>query len=88
MPSEISVTAIACCIEEAEHAVAGDFDILGFGRISFGDPPRWRSDPTSGYEWQLVPHASLTAARKGSDVKVPWEASRMHWLTALARAHA
>jgi Heparinase II/III-like protein/Heparinase II/III N-terminus len=85
---DVGATAVASCIEEAERALAGDFEILGFGRLSFGHPPRWRSDPTSGNEWPLAPHASLAFAREGSDVKVPWEASRMHWLTALARAHA
>jgi hypothetical protein len=33
-------------------------------------------------------HRRLTGPVTGADVKVAWEASRMHWLTALARANA
>ena len=84
--SAVGATAIGACVKEADAALEGNFEILGFGTLGFGYPPRWHSDPTSGYEWPLLPRASLIARREGSDVKIPWEASRMHWLTSLARA--
>ena len=88
-PARFSEAATAACVDEAEAALAGRFEVLGHGRLGFGMPPLWSSDPVSETSWPLS--ASRLAGRvrpPGADIKVPWEASRMHWLTALARAHA
>lgn len=80
--------AVEACLHEAEAAILGSFSILGHGPLDFGRPPAWHTDPVSGASW----HPDARSARvrvwspPGADIKVPWEASRMHWLVALARA--
>jgi hypothetical protein len=80
---------VAACLREADAALSGRFSILGFGEVNFGSPPAWHDDPVSGTTWPVRHHLAVGGAwREGGDVKVPWEASRMHWLLALARAAA
>jgi hypothetical protein len=78
--------ARANCIAEANSALEGRFNILGLGSVNFGSPPRWHSDPRHGYDWPLEQHSKLGAKPGRADIKVPWEASRLLWLVALARA--
>src|SRR5262249_8423479 len=35
-------------LRRAERALAGHFDLLGFGEVSFGNPIEWRLEPISG----------------------------------------
>ncbi len=80
---------LAHCLAEADSALEGSFSILGLGRLRFRRSDfDWHTDPTSSFTWPLCHHSALPGPQIGSDIKVPWEASRMHWLTALARAYA
>lgn len=81
-------TVVAATVTEAEHALAGAFRILGHGYVRFGEPVDWHGDPTSGGSWHDMPYHRVRPQPGRADLKVPWEASRMHWLTALARAYA
>src|SRR6266542_349289 len=80
--------ALEACLREADAAIAGRFQVLGHGLLDFGRPPSWHSDPVTGASWRSDARGrrALVTASVGADIKVPWEASRMHWLVALARA--
>jgi len=80
--------ALEACLREADAAIAGRLHVLGHGLVDFGCPPAWHTDPVTGASWRpdTRGHQSRATASAGADIKVPWEASRMHWLVALARA--
>lgn len=80
--------ALEACLREADAAIAGRFHVLGHGLLDFGRPPSWHSDPVTGASWRSDARGrrAMVTASSGADIKVPWEASRMHWLVALARA--
>ena len=87
----LSVPAVSpgqrqACLDEASAALGGRFRLLSFGVVDFGLPVRWHADPVSGVEWPLVHHRRIKPLPGRADIKVPWEASRLHWLVALARA--
>lgn len=85
----LAPASVGACMEEAEAALLGRFSVLGYGRLDFGSPPAWHSDPVSGATWPAIHHSRAGREwQAGADIKVPWEASRMHWLVALARASA
>jgi hypothetical protein len=72
----------------ADAAIAGVFELLGSGPIHLGDPPRWRQDLYSGYEWPLEPSHRIGIQRgDGSDIRTVWELSRSYHLLPLARAY-
>ncbi|MGK2926930.1 MAG: alginate lyase family protein, partial [Lysobacterales bacterium] len=71
------------------NAVCRDeFDILGYGRLSFGSPVNWQFDAVSGQ--QTAPaHGSRTrylANDLVGDSKVVWELNRHQWLLDLGQA--
>ena len=66
---------------------AGRWQCLGYGHYVLSGG-RWSIDDFHSHEW---PHAyfadiDFVVRDKRCDVKVPWEKSRMHWLTAAALA--
>jgi uncharacterized heparinase superfamily protein len=76
-------------VARAEALCRGEFDLLGYRQLSFGEPPDWHLDPVSGRRAPLV-HWSrldpLDAARVG-DSKVVWELNRHQWLVQLGHAY-
>jgi len=82
--SDCGRKAILAC---ADSVCAGEFPWFGYGRVALGIPPRWNLDFVSGREWPRVPAEALTIVRHdGSDVKVPWELSRLQFLPVLGKA--
>jgi len=72
----------------ADTICAGQFPFLGYGTPTLGFPPRWNVDFVSGMDWPLVPAEKISIVRHdGSDVKVPWELSRLQHLPILGKAH-
>lgn len=73
----------------ADRVVRGEFDLLGSGPVALGDPPAWRRDLYTGFEWPNEPldYAAILRA-DGSDVRTVWELSRCRHFLALARAFA
>src|SRR5208282_2413497 len=73
----------------ADLVRAGTFPFLGYVTADIGFPPRWNRDFVSGFEWEERPAAQLqpVVRHNGSDVKVPWELSRLQFLPVLAKAH-
>jgi len=76
-------------IEQADSVCNGQFDILGYGKISFGSPVNWHSEPLAGLDIPVL-HWSridpLLQAQVG-DSKVVWELNRHQWLLDLGQAY-
>jgi len=71
----------------ADSICGGRFPLLGYGPTSLGFPPRWNWDFVSGKDWPTQSHEGILVVRHdGSDVKVPWELSRLQFLPALGKA--
>jgi hypothetical protein len=85
-PWAVSPAQREACVEEAHAALSGRFPVLSFGLVSFGLPVRWHADPLAGAEWPPVHHRAIAPLPGRADIKVPWEASRLHWLVSSARA--
>ncbi len=72
----------------AELVVEGKFPLMGYGNVKLGSTPDWSKDWVSGKSWSDAPSSSLVVVRHdGSDVKAPWELSRLQFLPVLAKAH-
>src|SRR5438105_2366640 len=72
----------------ADLIVQGQFPFLSYGTQSLGVPPPWNYDFMSGHSWPYVPASRVKIIRHdGSDVKVPWELSRLQFLPVLGKAY-
>jgi hypothetical protein len=74
-------------IDYAEALCRGEFRFLGYANAKLGLPPSWSLDFVSGKRWpQVSANRVVLIAGDGSDVKVPWELSRLQFLPVLAKA--
>lgn len=66
----------------AVHARARQVDFLGSGLTQLSTPIDWSSDFISGAQWPLDYSGSLAVndLDHPSDIKIPWELSRLQWL--------
>jgi hypothetical protein len=73
----------------AEDVVARRVDLLGSGPVDLGTPIDWHTDFKSGHGWPKVAFRRIDAVDLGrpSDVKVPWELSRLQWLIPAGQAY-
>lgn len=77
---------IVCGI--ADEVCEGRFPLLSYETLTLGFPPPWHLDFVSGKKWEMAPSGELETVRHdGSDVKVPWELSRLQHLAVLGKAH-
>jgi hypothetical protein len=77
-------------VEDAETICRHQFDLLGSGLIYLGHPIDWQIDPVSGYRWPKKLFSELKEAERsprGTDIKFPWELSRMQHLPTLGKAY-
>ncbi len=75
-------------IASADAICRGEFDILGYGRLSFGSPVNWQLDAISGLaaaaaHWSMI---NPLAPGQVGDSKVVWELNRHQWLLDLGQA--
>jgi hypothetical protein len=77
----------AAIIDKAEAALEGWACLLGSGPIQLGAID-WFKDYKSGHAWPFVHYASIDASdlKRNSDVKFPWDLSRLHWLIPVGQA--
>jgi len=76
-------------IAYAGSVLRGEYPLLGYGSPNLGTSPDWQCDWVSGKSWPLDDSRKLTVVRHdGSDVKAPWELSRLQWGPVVARAWA
>ncbi len=72
----------------ADLVCAGRFPFISYDTAELGFPPSWNLDFISGARWPMEKVERLTLVRyDGSDVKVPWELSRLQVLPVLAKAY-
>ncbi len=73
----------------AEMAHERRVDLLGSGPVQLATPIDWHVDFKSGHRWPLVAPRRLDLRGFGlpSDVKVPWELSRLQWLLPAGQAY-
>ena len=76
-------------IEAAEKTVERRVDLLGSGDVALGRPIQWHKDFKSGHGWPMALFRRLDVLDLGrdSDVKVPWELSRLQWLIPAGQAY-
>ena len=72
----------------AERAVSREVDLLGCGPVELGRPIDWLGDLKTGDRWQPAFCRSIDYVNRGrpSDVKRPWELSRLQWLLPAGQA--
>src|ERR1700722_1343119 len=73
----------------AECALAHRVDLLGSGPIDLGSPIDWHRDFKTGHRWTpaFARGIDYTNLDRPSDVKVPWELSRLQWLMPAGQAY-
>lgn len=76
-------------IAAAEAACRGEFDLLGYRALRYGDPPDWHFDPVSGRHaplrhWSRV---RFLDREEVGDSKVVWELNRHQWFVTLGQAY-
>jgi hypothetical protein len=78
-----------CLLPFAESICRGEFSLLGYAPARLGFPPPWNVDYVSARSWPQKPGRELAVIRHdGSDVKAPWELSRLQFLPVLGKAWA
>ena len=86
--STFSRTSRELLIDFANQVCEGRFPFLAYGTADLGQRPRWNVDFISGSDWPLIPLENRDYVRlDGSDVKVPFELSRLQFLPILGKAH-
>jgi Heparinase II/III-like protein/Heparinase II/III N-terminus len=78
-------------IASADTAVAGRLDLMGSGLIPITDGTGeidWHKDYKSGHGWPFAYFHDLDASdlTRNSDVRFPWELSRLQWLLPVVQA--
>jgi len=73
----------------AEQAVRHEVDLLGSGLVSLGDKIDWLKDYKTGIRWPLAYFRSIDYNNpdQPSDVKFPWEVSRLQWVIPAGQAY-
>jgi uncharacterized heparinase superfamily protein len=72
----------------AERAVAHEVDLLGSGPIRLGVSIDWLTDHKTGHSWPpaFMRDIEYNNLDRDSDVKFPWELSRLQWLIPAGQA--
>jgi uncharacterized heparinase superfamily protein len=73
----------------AEFAMKRQVNLLGSGVMSLNAPIDWHTDPTVGRSWPPAFCRRIEYSNRGqpSDVKIPWEISRLQWLIPVGQAY-
>ena len=73
----------------ADAVLSRRVDLLGSGPVTLGTPIGWHTDFKSGHSWPVKPFRRIDYMNldRDSDVKVPWELSRLQWLIPAGQAY-
>jgi uncharacterized heparinase superfamily protein len=76
-------------LDAAGRSLVRRVDLLGTGSLDLGAPVDWHCDFKTGHRWQPAYCRSIeyTNLDSPSDVKVPWEISRLQWLMPAGQAY-
>jgi Heparinase II/III-like protein/Heparinase II/III N-terminus len=84
----ISGQAGTCILAYADAILRGEYPLMGYGSPQLGTQPDWQCDWASGKTWPLKNSGKIRIVRHdGSDVKAPWELSRLQWSPVVAKAY-
>lgn len=75
-------------LARAEDALAHRVDLLGSGPFELGSRIDWHTDFKTGHAWPRAYFADIEYNNpdRASDVKVPWELSRLQWMMPAGQA--
>jgi uncharacterized heparinase superfamily protein len=76
-------------ILNAENSFQNTINLLGTGNIVLGEKIDWHKDYKTNIRWtpKYISKIKYSNPYDKSDVKVPWEISRMQWLIPLGQAY-
>jgi hypothetical protein len=74
----------------ATRVLDGTVDLMGSGPVALGSGIEWLKDYKSGFTWVPQPCAEIDYSNldRPSDVKFPWELSRLQWVIPAAQSYA
>lgn len=81
--------SVRTILAKADAVLNGNINLLGTGEINFGTKLCWNKDYKSGISWanKYYRDISYVNFNNSSDVKIPWEISRMQWMIPLGQAY-
>jgi hypothetical protein len=83
----VSEEARRSILTYADAILGGEYPLMGYGSPRLGIHPDWQCDWVSGKTWPLHNSGEIQIVRNdGSDVKAPWELSRLQWSPVVAKA--
>lgn len=87
--STITPDTKAEILRRAEMAMRHEVDLLGSGPVNLGERIDWALDFKSGTRWAMNGSLGLPVndLDNPSDIKVPWELSRLQWLLPVGQAY-
>ncbi|MCH7690353.1 MAG: alginate lyase family protein [candidate division Zixibacteria bacterium] len=76
-------------ISAADKILENRFDMLGSGDYKFRESINWHLDFKSGFVWPKKHYTEIRIVNlnNSADIKIPWELSRLQFLTTLGRAY-
>jgi uncharacterized heparinase superfamily protein len=85
----ISPEARSETLRRAKMAMRHEVDLLGSGPVNLGERIDWALDFKSGTRWAMSGSLGLPVndLDNPSDIKVPWELSRLQWLLPVGQAY-
>ncbi len=86
-PSGMDQRSREVILRAADVVCGGGFPWFAYPPAQLGFPPSWNLDFVSGISWPDAPAETLQVVRHdGSDVKVPWDLSRLQFLPVMGKA--
>ena len=84
----VSEHARKAILTYADAILRGEYPMMGYGAPHLGTNPDWQRDWVSGKSWPVESSGKMQIVRHdGSDVKVPWELSRLQFGPVVAKAY-
>jgi len=89
LTDQLENSSKAAIRSRATQAMRREVKMMGSGLVKLGTPIDWHTDFKSGVSWPLsrISNAALLDLGRPSDIKVPWELSRLQWLLPVAQAY-
>ena len=76
----VSERSRAAILAYADAILRGEYPLMGYGAPHLGMNPDWQCDWVSGKSWPIEASGKMHIVRHdGSDVKAPWELSRLQF---------
>jgi len=76
-------------LKQAVRAACREIELFGSGPVILGEDIDWHRDYKSEYGWPVQYASDLDYVNRGrrSDVKFPWELSRLQWIIPVGQAY-